>query len=112
MKFEFKRKVLSNGMTIIFEKRNLPIVSVAFAVRSGGINESEEEKGISHFIEHLLYKGTPTRNAKKIADEIEKNGGDLNGFTSEAVTAYWCKIPSKHLDVALNVLSDMVKNKN
>jgi predicted Zn-dependent peptidase len=110
MKFEFKRKVLSNGMTIIFEKRDLPIVSVAFAVRSGGINESEEEKGISHFIEHMLYKGTPTRNFKQIAEEIENNGGMLNGFTSEAVTAYWCKMPSKYLDVALDVLSDMIKN--
>lgn len=97
-------------MTIILEKRNLPVVSVAFAVRSGGINEREEEKGISHFIEHMLYKGTPTRNAKKIAEEIEKRGGELNGFTSEEITAYWCKMPSRHLNVALDVLSDIVKN--
>ena len=110
MKFNFQRKVLKNGMTILFEKRDLPIVSVAFAVRNGGINESESEKGISHFIEHMLYKGTPTRNAKRIAEEIEKNGGELNGFTDESITAYWCKMPSKHLNVALNVLSDMVKN--
>ncbi len=106
----FNRKVLKNGMTLIFEKRDLPVVSVAFAVRNGGINESEEEKGISHFIEHMLYKGTPTRNAKKIAEEIERNGGHLNGFTSDAITAYWCKLPSKHLNIALDVLSDMVKN--
>ena len=110
MKENFYRKVLKNGMTIILEKRNLPVVSVAFAVRSGGINEREEEKGISHFIEHMLYKGTPTRNAKKIAEEIEKRGGELNGFTSEEITAYWCKMPSRHLNVALDVLSDMVKN--
>src|SRR3989344_2995410 len=110
MKVNFYRKVLSNGMTVILEKRNLPIVSVAFAVRNGGINEKEEEKGISHFIEHMLYKGTPSRNAKRIGEEIEKNGGELNGFTSEEITAYWCKMPSKHLDIALNVLSDMVQN--
>ena len=110
MKKKFKRKILSNGMTILFEKRNLPVVSVAFAVRAGGINESLNEKGISHFIEHMLYKGTPTRNSKKIAEEIEKNGGQLNGFTSELVTAYWCKMPSQHLDVALEVLTDMIKN--
>ena len=110
MKSAFKRKVLKNGMTIIFEKRNLPVVSVAFAVRNGGINEKEEEKGISHFIEHMLYKGTPKRDAKKIADEIEKRGGDLNGFTSEEITAYWCKMPARHLNVALEVLADMVKN--
>lgn len=110
MAVRFERKVLANGMTVIFEKRNLPIVSVAFAVRNGGVNESAEEKGISHFIEHMLYKGTPTRNTKKIAEEIEKNGGELNGFTDEAITAYWCKMPSKHLNIALDVLSDMVKN--
>jgi len=110
MKNNFQRKVLKNGLTILFEKRNIPVVSVAFAVRNGGINESAEEKGISHYIEHLLYKGTPTRNTKKIAEEIERNGGELNGFTDEAVTAYWCKMPSKHLNIALEVLSDMVKN--
>lgn len=110
MKENFQRKVLKNGMTIILEKRELPIVSVAFAVRNGGVHETEEEKGISHFIEHMLYKGTPTRNAKKIAEEIERNGGDLNGFTSDEITAYWCKMPSKHLSVALDVLGDMVKN--
>ena len=110
MNGKFYRKVLKNGMTVLFEKRNLPVVSVAFAVRNGGINEVENEKGISHFIEHMLYKGTPTRNAKKLAEEIEKNGGKLNGFTGESITAYWCKMPSKHLDIAFNVLSDMVKN--
>ena len=106
----FYRKVLKNGMTVLFEKRDLPVISVIFAVKNGGINEDIKEKGISHFIEHMLYKGTPTRNSKKIAEEIEKNGGELNGFTDEAVTGYWCKMPSQHLDVALNVLSDMVKN--
>jgi len=107
---EFYRKVLKNGMTVLLEKRNLPVVSVAFAVKNGGINEAASEKGISHFIEHVLYKGTPTRNARKIAEEIEKNGGELNGFTANTLTAYWCKMPSKHLNVALDVLSDMVKN--
>src|SRR4030066_141205 len=110
MKPKFYRKILRNGMTVIFEKRNLPIVAVALVVRNGGINEKISEKGISHFTEHMLYKGTQTRNAKKIAEEIEKRGGELNGFTDEAITAYWCKMPSKHLKTALEVLSDRVKN--
>ncbi len=110
MKQEFYRKVLKNGLTIIFEKRKIPVVSVAFAVRSGGINEFLGERGISHFIEHMIYKGTAKRNAKKIAEEIEKKGGILNGFTDEEVTAFWCKMPSKHLPTALSVLSDMIKN--
>jgi len=107
---KFQRKKLKNGMTILFEKRDNEIVSIAFAVRQGGINETSEEKGISHFIEHMLYKGTEKRNSKQISAEIEKNGGVLNGFTDEELTAYWCKMPSKHINVALNVLGDMVKN--
>lgn len=110
MKTQFHRKVLKNGMTLIFEKRNLPVVSVAFAVRSGGVNEKISEKGISHFIEHMIYKGTPTRDARQIASELEKNGAEINGFTTETLTAFWCKIPSKHLDIALDVLSDIIKN--
>ena len=83
---------------------------MALAVRAGGINEDVSEKGISHFIEHMLYKGTKTRTSKQIAEEIEKNGGELNGFTSEEVTGYYCKMPSKHLNIALEVLTDIVKN--
>ena len=110
MKFNFHKKILPNGMTILFEKRDVPVISVAFAVRAGGINEKISEKGISHFIEHMMYKGTKTRTSKQIAEEIEKNGGELNGFTSEEVTGYYCKMPSKHLDIALNVLTDIIKN--
>jgi len=107
---KFYRKVLKNGMTVIFEKRKNQVVSVAFGVRYGGIYEDINEKGISHFIEHMLYKGTTKRNYLQISSEIEKKGGILNGFTSEQVTAYWCKMPSKHLKTALDVLSDLIKN--
>jgi predicted Zn-dependent peptidase len=110
MKSKFYRKVLKNGMVVMLEKRDLPVVSVAFAIKSGSRNEDEKEKGISHFIEHMLYKGTPSRSQFKIAEEIEKNGGELNGFTSETITAYWCKMPSSKLNIALDVLSDIVKN--
>lgn len=110
MKSNFRKKVLKNGMTVLFEKRDLPVVSVAFAVRNGGVNETLPEKGISHFIEHMLFKGTEKRSTEEIAREIEKNGGKTNAFTSEEITGYWCKMPSKHLDVALDVLSDIIKN--
>ncbi|MFH1365461.1 MAG: pitrilysin family protein [archaeon] len=107
---KFFRKILENGMTVILEKRDLPVVSLGFALKAGAIHESLKEKGISHFIEHMLYKGTKKRSAKDIANELEKRGADVNGFTSEEVTAYWCKIPSKHIEIALDVLSDMIKN--
>jgi len=110
MKPKFYRKVLKNGMTVILEKRSLPVISLAFVVKTGALHEKEKEKGISHFIEHMLFKGTKTRDSKKIAQEIEKKGGEINGFTDETITAYWCKTPSKHLKSALNVFSDLVKN--
>jgi predicted Zn-dependent peptidase len=110
MKQRFFRKVLKNGMTVMLEKRNVPVVSIAIAARCGALHEEENEKGISHFIEHMLYKGTKKRTCRQIAEDIESRGGDLNGFTDNLITAYWCKMPSKHLDIALDVLSDMVKN--
>ncbi len=58
----------------------------------------------------MLYKGTKTRSAKQIAEEIERNGGELNGFTSEDITAFYCKMPSKHAEIGLNVLTDIMQN--
>lgn len=108
---KFFKRIIGNGMTVILEQRKgSGVVSVAFSVRHGGIHEAEEEKGISHFIEHMLYKGTKKRTSKQISEDIERNGGVLNGFTEEELTAYWCKMPSKHIDIALDVLSDMLKN--
>lgn len=110
MKQNFKKKVLKNGMVVLFEKRDVPIVSCILATRVGGIHESLNEKGISHFIEHLVYKGTKNRTSKQIAEAFEKNGGEMNGFTSDEITGYWCKMPSSKLNVALDVLGDMIKN--
>jgi len=110
MRKKFYRKVLKNGMTLIFEKRDIPVISVAFAVRYGGINEEVNERGIAHFIEHLLYKGTKNRTHKEISEAIEKNGGIMNGFTEETITAFWCKMPSDKLKIALEVLGDMIQN--
>ncbi len=106
----FFKKRLKNGLTVILEKRELPVVSISYAVKLGARNESENEKGISHFIEHLLYKGTKNRTQFQISEAIERNGGELNGFTFETITAFWCKVPSEKLDLALEVLTDMIKN--
>jgi len=110
MKENFIKKKLKNGMTLLFEKRELPVVSLAFAVKYGGVNESLEEKGIAHFIEHMLFKGTENRTHSQIVEELEGVGGDINGFTDENITAYFAKLPSEHLKKGLDVLSDAVKN--
>jgi len=97
-------------MTVFMEKRDVPVVSVGIAVRYGGINESVEEKGIAHFLEHMMFKGTKKRTAKQIAEAIEKRGGNVNAFTDEIITAYYCKMPSSQFDVGLDVLSDALRN--
>jgi len=110
MKESFKKKILKNGMTILFEKRSVPVVSMILAAKSGSTSEELSEKGISHFIEHLMYKGTKNRSAREIAQGIEQRGGELNGFTSEEVTGYWCKMPSKTFREGMDVLIDIMKN--
>ncbi len=107
---KFTKKVLSNGLTILHEKRDVPVTTVAIASRFGAEYERESEKGISHVIEHLCFKGTNKRSAKEISSEIEKIGGNLNAFTHEEVTLYHAKLPSKHMGVALDVLFDIYFN--
>jgi len=101
---------LKNGIRLVHHPLPGIVAHCGLVINTGSRDESVAEHGIAHFIEHMLYKGTPSRDAKKIAEEIEKNGGKLNGFTDEAITAYFCKMPSRKLPIALDVLIDMVKN--
>lgn len=110
MKPEFYRKVLGNGLVVLFEKRQLPVVAVSSSVRYGAAYETEKVKGVSHFIEHLMFKGSKTRSQEEIAREIEKKGGILNGYTSEEITSFWCKLRSKFLDIGGEICSDLILN--
>jgi len=109
---EFNKKVLSNGLTVLHEKRDISVTTVMLAAKYGAAYETAEEKGISHFMEHLCFKGTPTRTTRQIAAEVENVGGILNAFTSEEVTAYHVKLPSIHLSKAMNVIFDIFFNAN
>ncbi len=109
MKNFFKRK-LRNGITILFEKRELPLVSVSITNRFGGAYEKSEIKGIAHFIEHLVFTGTKTRTHEDISREIEKKGGILNAFTAQEITSFHFKMPSEHLFLGLDILIDILKN--
>jgi len=82
--------------------------AVGVWVATGSRNENKRLSGISHFLEHMVFKGTPTRSMRKIKEDIEGRGGSLNGFTSEEVTCYLAKVSSHHIDIAIDVLSDMV----
>lgn len=106
----FQKKVLDNGLTVLFEKRDVPVATVMLAVKYGSAYDNVNEKGMAHFIEHLCFKGTGKRTAKEIVDEIEKIGGELNAFTSDEFTAYFSKLPSAHLGVAMDVIFDAFFN--
>jgi len=106
----FQKKVLANGLTVLFEKRDVDVTTVMLGVKYGSGYDSVEEKGTAHFIEHLCFKGTKKRNAKEIVGEVEKIGGDINAFTHEDTTVYLVKLPSKHLNIAMDVMFDVFFN--
>ncbi|MEK6856179.1 MAG: pitrilysin family protein [Nanoarchaeota archaeon] len=110
MKQNFIRKKLKNGITVLFEKRELPLVSLSITNRFGAAFEESKIKGVAHCMEHLLFTGTKTRTHEDISREIEKKGGILNAFTSHEVTSFWFKLPSEHVFTGLEILTDMFNN--
>ena len=106
-----KKTNLKNGLTLIEEKKDTASVSIVITVKTGSNNETKKILGISHFIEHMLFEGTAKReNSTIIANEIEKLGGDLNAYTSNEKTCFYIKVPKKHFDKALDILSDILQN--
>ena len=104
-------KILDNKLKIIYLEKETKSVCIEINVKAGSNDESEEIAGISHFIEHMIFEGTPKRpNSFVISNEIEKLGGELNAATSNERTFFYAKVLSKHFDIALDVLSDIVKN--
>ncbi|GAA0078066.1 pitrilysin family protein [Clostridium sp. CTA-5] len=102
---------LDNGLRVITENiEHLNSVSVGVMIQNGSRNESEELNGISHFIEHMFFKGTQKRTAKQIVEEVENVGGQINAFTSKEATCYYIKALNTHLDLSLDILSDMILN--
>lgn len=87
-------------------------VSVGLWFRTGSLFEKKGLYGGAHFLEHMLFKGTRRRNALQISQEIESRGGDLNAFTAEEMTCYYARLDADHLDLALDVLFDMLWNSN
>ena len=104
-----EKKKLPNDMTVIMERiPHVRSVSVGIWVKEGSRHEFEEENGLSHFIEHLLFKGTEKRTAKDIAMTIDSIGGQLDAFTSRENACYFCKVLDEHLPVAVDLLSDII----
>ena len=104
----FQKTVLDNGIRVVsHEMPGNRSVSLGIWVENGSRHESEPENGISHFIEHLLFKGTERRSAAQIAEEMDAVGGVLNAFTSKENTCYYAKVLDENLPLAIDLLSDI-----
>jgi predicted Zn-dependent peptidase len=103
------RKVLPHGLTVITEEMpHLRSVSIGIWVKSGSRDETAQWNGISHFIEHMLFKGTENRSAEQIARQVDSIGGNLDAFTAKECICFSAKVLDEHLPVAMDILSDLV----
>ena len=101
--------VLPSGIRLVTETMaDVRSVAVAFWVGSGSRDESDELAGASHFLEHLLFKGTPTRSAAAIAESLDEVGGDCNAFTTKEYTTFYVRLLSEHLPLGLDILSEIM----
>ncbi len=104
-----EKSVLSNGVRVLSE--SIPYVgsaAIGLWCRTGSADEFDNEAGITHLIEHMLFKGTSKRTAHQIAEEIEGRGGGLNAFTDKQATCYYARVLSDDAEIAVDVLSDMM----
>jgi predicted Zn-dependent peptidase len=105
-----KLTTLPNGIRVVSETvPHVQSVSVGLFVGIGSRDEGEPVRGISHFIEHMMFKGTRKRTARQIADEIESRGGHLNAFTDKETTCYHLRVLAEHTPLALDILTDMLR---
>lgn len=108
---QYQKTILDNGVKIVsYPMAEKQSAALGIWINVGGRYESGENKGSSHFLEHMLFKGSKKYSCRRIKESIEGVGGSLNGFTSEELTCYLVKMPAKYLKLALDVLSDMVLN--
>ena len=104
----FDEITLSNGLRIVGERlTHVRSCTVGCWVKVGSMNERPEENGLSHFIEHMVFKGTQTRTASAIAEEMDEVGGQLNAFTSKDCTCFYAKVIDEDLPLALDIISDL-----
>jgi len=102
---------MENGMRVILqENRFSPVVSLQVWVNVGSADERDEEAGMCHFIEHMIFKGTQKRKVREMAKEIESLGGYINAYTSYDQTVFYITIASRYAPIALDILSDAIQN--
>ncbi len=108
----YQRSVLDNGLRILTSRMtHTQAVSTIFLVGAGSRYETDDEAGVSHLFEHMLFKGTPTRpRPRDISGVIESVGGMINAFTDRECTGYWCRMASPHYRRGIDVIADIIKS--
>jgi predicted Zn-dependent peptidase len=107
----FKKIILANGIPVVIEtNKDTRSVCIGIWVKVGSRHESAEKNGISHFLEHMFFKGTDKRTSKDIAVETDSLGGELNAFTSRENTTFYIKVLDEHIEKAVELLTDIFLN--
>ncbi|MBI2665403.1 insulinase family protein [Candidatus Woesearchaeota archaeon] len=106
-----RKFTLNNGLTIIYEPKKGRSVVIEVMIKTGSNQEAPAERGISHFLEHLLFEGTKNRPSnQEVSQEIEKIGGDINAYTSNERTCFYARVLNKHFEKAVEILADILQN--
>ncbi|MFA5833191.1 MAG: pitrilysin family protein [Bacteroidota bacterium] len=106
----YKKTTLANGIRVITEEiTSVKSASIGIWINTGSRNETETSNGISHFIEHMMFKGTEKRNFQQIAQSLESVGGYMNAFTTKEHTCYYARVLDEYVEKAVDVLSDMIQ---
>ncbi len=106
-----RREVLPNGLIVLTEEmQHIRSVSIGIWIKTGSRHEDPELNGISHFVEHMVFKGTRSRTAEDIARQVDSIGGNLDAFTAKECISFDIKVLDEHVPIALDVLSDLVLN--
>ena len=106
-----RKVVLANGLTVLYYPKKGNSVVVEVMINVGSCDEKADERGISHFLEHILFEGTIKRPTnKEISNEIERIGGDFNAYTSTGKTCFYAKVLKKHFSIAVDVLADILQH--
>ena len=106
-----RREVMPNGLTLITEEmKHIRSISIGIWIKTGSRDEDLPWNGISHFVEHMVFKGTQHRSAEEIARQVDSIGGNIDAFTAKECVSFSMKVLDEHLPIALDVLSDLVLN--
>lgn len=108
--FQSKRYKLSNGIELISVKKDTQIFSIHLGVKVGSLYEKSTERGISHFIEHMLFKGTNKRSNEELNNDLETLAGEYNAYTDHNCTVYGITALKEEIENSIELLSDMVRD--